>query len=227
MNTIVALEHLESLLARSEGADAPLRIVSMEGNIGVGKSTLLAEWKRRYEHDPRIVFMPEPVDQWSKIRDAEGNTILSCFYSNPDKYAFPFQVLAYTSRLAAFQQVVESHPACEIIVCERSLEADRHIFAEMMRDQGTIEPMVYEVYRTLYDATAKPFEVDTILYLEATPETCLRRIQKRDRAGEGGIQLDYLEKCHAYYEQWIARLDKVIRIGCEADKEVSVPVHLY
>ena len=215
MNTFAALEHIESLFSNG----GPLRIVSIEGNIGVGKSTLLAEWKRRYENDPRIVFMPEPVDQWSKICNEEGNTILSCFYANPDKYAFPFQVLAYTSRLAAFQKVVEMHPACEIIVCERSLEADRYIFAEMMRDQRTMEPMIYEVYRTLYDATAKPFEVDTIVYLEACPATCLRRIQKRGREGEGGIQLDYLEKCDAYYERWIGQLDKVIRVGCEEEKE--------
>ena len=218
MNTFAALEHIESLFSNG----GPLRIVSIEGNIGVGKSTLLAEWKRRYENDPRIVFMPEPVDQWSKICNEEGNTILSCFYANPDKYAFPFQVLAYTSRLAAFQKVVETYPACEIIVCERSLEADRYIFAEMMRDQRTMEPMIYEVYRTLYDATAKPFEVDTIVYLEACPATCLRRIQKRCREGEGGIQLDYLEKCDAYYERWIGQLDKVIRVGCEEEKEVSV-----
>jgi len=200
------------------------RIISVEGNIGAGKSTLLRKLEKNGTNG-KVVFMQEPVDQWSKICDAEGNTILSCFYADAGKYAFPFQVLAYTSRLAAFKQVIRDHPDCEVIVCERSLEADRFIFAEMMRDQGTMEPMLYEVYRTLYDATAHEFQVNTVVYLETTPAKCLERIHKRDREGEDGISLEYLTRCQTYYEKWL-RLVHVVRIESvdeeQEDEQVSV-----
>jgi thymidylate kinase len=39
------------------------RLISIEGNIGAGKTTLLREIKKRYESDPRIVFIDEPVEE--------------------------------------------------------------------------------------------------------------------------------------------------------------------
>jgi deoxyadenosine/deoxycytidine kinase len=37
--------------------------------------------------------------------------------------------------------------------------------------------------------------------VKANPETCLERVQKRNRKGET-IELDYLKKCHDYHESW-------------------------
>lgn len=187
-------------------------ILSIEGNIGVGKSTLLDQLKSRDYGSKKVVFMQEPVDQWSTIRNESGDTILSCFYRDPAKYAFTFQVMAFTSRLAAFKRLVKENPDCELIVCERSLEADRNIFAQMMRDQGSMEPMVYQVYDMLYAATALEFPVSNIVYLDASPETCLQRIAKRGRAGESGIGLDYLETCKSYYDEWLSKRENVVRI---------------
>ena len=188
-------------------------ILSIEGNIGAGKSTLLAQLKEVcVDSSQKVVFMQEPVDQWSSICNESGDTILSCFYQDPGKYAFAFQVMAFTSRLAAFNRVVKENPDCELIVCERSLEADRNIFAQMMRDQGSMEPMVYQVYEMLYETTASEFPASNIVYLDASPETCLKRIAKRGRAGEAGICLDYLETCKSYYDAWLLKRENVVRL---------------
>ena len=88
-------------------------ILSIEGNIGAGKSTLLEQLKSAGLDSSKVVFMQEPVDQWSKIQDLQGNTILSCFYRDPTKYAFAFQIMAYISRLSTFKQTVKDHPECE------------------------------------------------------------------------------------------------------------------
>jgi len=188
-------------------------ILSIEGNIGAGKSTLLDLVKSACIGSSRkVVFMQEPVDQWSTICNESGDTILSCFYADPAKYAFAFQVMAFTSRLAAFKRVVDDNPDCELIVCERSLEADRNIFAQMMRDQGSMEPMVYRVYEMLYETTAPKFPVSNIVYLDASPETCLQRIAKRGRAGESSIELAYLETCKSYYDAWLSQRENVFRL---------------
>ena len=186
-------------------------ILSIEGNIGAGKSTLLDQLKKE-SFGRKVVFMQEPVDQWSTICNESGDTILSCFYQDPSKYAFVFQVMAFTSRLAAFKRLVKENPDCELIVCERSLEADRNIFAQMMRDQGSMEPMVYQVYEMLYETTASEFPVSNIVYLDASPKTCLQRIAKRGRAGELSIGLDYLETCKAYYDAWLSKRENVVCI---------------
>ena len=56
-----------------------LTIVSIEGNIGSGKSTLLANLREHYRDDANIVFLKEPVDEWEKITDEKGITIIEKF----------------------------------------------------------------------------------------------------------------------------------------------------
>jgi deoxyadenosine/deoxycytidine kinase len=193
------------------------RIASIEGNIGAGKSSLLDFVRRELASQPtqdgastspRVVFMQEPVDLWETVKDSvTGETILSKFYRDPATYAFPFQVMAYTSRLAAFQRVVAEHPDCDWIVCERSLEADRHIFAEMLSDDDQIDEVMFRVYMMLYENTAHAFPVNVAFYLDADPATCLQRIERRARPGEAQISLDYLTKCKEYHDRWMADME--------------------
>jgi deoxyadenosine/deoxycytidine kinase len=206
-----ALQLIRSLLT---GESSKPIIVSIEGNIGAGKSTLL----RKIESDlgaeerDKIVCMQEPVDLWESVRDpADGESILKKFYKDQVKYAFAFQIMAYTSRLEAIKRTLERHPLCEVLVCERSLEADCNIFAKMASDDGVIDSVSYQVYEMLYKNTAI-YPVDCILYLRVEPEICLERIATRGRDGEGDIKLEYLKRCHKYYEDWISAAKQVFCI---------------
>ena len=84
----------------------PASILSIEGNIGSGKSTLLEKLKAVYKDDPKMVFLDEPVKCWNNIKDANGVTMLEKFYSDQDKYSFPFQMMAYISRLAVMKEAI-------------------------------------------------------------------------------------------------------------------------
>ena len=64
------------------------RIVTIEGNIGAGKTTLINLLKEKYKNDDRIVFLEEPVDTWEKITQ-DGKNILELFYENQQKYSLP------------------------------------------------------------------------------------------------------------------------------------------
>jgi deoxyadenosine/deoxycytidine kinase len=196
-------------------------IIAIEGNIGVGKSTLLANLKQQFaEHGIRAVFMPEPVDVWSTVTDETGETILSKYYADPAKYAFSFQIMAYTTRLTALRRIIQENPDCDVIVCERSLEADNNIFAKMLFDDKMIEYVQYGVYSLLYGDTAKEYATNGIVYLRADPAKCRERIQRRQRNGEGGISLDYLKKCDAYYEDWLGdhcANTSILRLDTNAD----------
>ena len=96
------------------------RIFSIEGNIGSGKSTLLENLKKELSNNKNIIFMKEPVDEWEEIKDASGNTMLQKFYEDQEKYSFPFQMMAYISRLNLLKTTVEKNPGA-IIISERSL----------------------------------------------------------------------------------------------------------
>ena len=183
-------------------------IIAIEGNIGAGKSTLLRHLKESFEQQgvgsDVIQFMQEPVDLWESVRDDKtGETILSKFYQDQDKYAFAFQIMAYTSRLAAFKRLVELNHSCKVIVCERSLDADRNIFAKMLHDDGTIDSVSFQVYEMLFKNTSWEFETEMVVYMDTDPEKCIERIGLRAREGESVIQLEYLARCKKYYDEWI------------------------
>jgi deoxyadenosine/deoxycytidine kinase len=176
-------------------------LISLEGNIGAGKSTLLEHLEKHFASNEEYVFLREPVHLWEHIRDKDGNTMLSKFYSDPVKYAFSFQIMAYTTRLHELKRIVRENPKCKVIICERSLEADKHIFAKMLHDDGLIESVNYQIYESYFAEYEDKFRIDGLVYVKADPETCLERVQKRNRKGET-IELDYLKKCHDYHESW-------------------------
>ena len=179
------------------------QIVAIEGNIGAGKTTIFDKLKQRLAHDSGVVFMPEPVDIWESIAGSDGETILAKFYRDPIKYAFSFQVMAYSTRLAMLRKTIKENPHCSTIICERSLEADRNIFAKMLRASGKMEDVEYQIYEMLYKDTAAEFPLHRAVYIDSEPEKCLERIGKRARNGESTIPLDYLANCRQYYDEWL------------------------
>jgi len=177
--------------------------ISVEGNIGAGKTTILKEMQKRLSND-EIVFLKEPVDIWESIRDpVDGESILEKFYKDPNKYAFSFQVMAYASRLSIIRRTLEAHPDCKVIVCERSLDADRNIFAKMLHHDGLIDHVHFQIYNHFFNEYAQDYGLSGIIYIDADPEVCKTRIEKRARTGEGNIQPEYLTKCREYHEKWL------------------------
>jgi len=182
-------------------------ILSLEGNIGAGKSTLLNELQKYYANNKEVVFMREPVELWENIQDKEGNNMLAKFYSDSVKYSFSFQIMAYTTRLHMLKKTLRENPSCKILICERSLEADKHIFAKMLHDDGLIEDVNYQIYQAYFSEYEEMFQLNGLVYVRAEPDICYQRVCKRNRNGEDSIQLDYLQKCHHYHEKWLENAD--------------------
>ena len=191
-----------------------ITIVSIEGNIGSGKSTLLETLKTIFKENGNIVFLREPVDEWEKIKDKDGNTMLQKFYANQQEYSFAFQMMAYISRLAILRESVRDimgkihkQSSCEnnkyIIITERSLYTDKYVFAKMLYDQGKIEDVKYQIYLNWFDEFAKDFPVNDVIYANTDPKKCYERIHKRARVGEEVIPLAYLTSCHDYHNTFL------------------------
>ena len=192
-------------------------IVSIEGNIGSGKSTLLSNLRETLKDRTDIVFLKEPVDEWEKITDENGLTMLEKFYSNQKEYSFPFQMMAYISRLARLKEAVKNNPD-SIIITERSLFTDKMVFAKMLYESKNIEMINYKIYLKWFDTFASEFPVDKVIYVKALPETCHNRIVKRSRTGERNIPLDYLINCDKYHNEM---LDKNSN-SCVCDNQLVI-----
>ena len=185
-------------------------IFSIEGNIGSGKSTLVKELKKSVPNilDKKVVYVQEPLDEWSKIKDKKGETILEKFYANQHKYAFSFQMMAYISRLALLRNIVRENPDA-IIITERSVFTDRQVFAKMLYDEGKIEEVDYQIYLKWFDEFIEEIPITGLIYVTTTPEKSKERVDLRARAGES-IPLSYLQRCHNYHETWIKNIKKQV-----------------
>ena len=179
------------------------RIISLEGNIGAGKTTFLKNLEECLQTNTEWVFLKEPVHIWEQICDKDGKTILSKFYENPEKYAFAFQVMAFTTRYQELKKLINENPQCKGVICERSLEADKHIFAKMLHKDGCMDDVSYTIYERYFSMYEGNFDLDGIIYLHAEPEVCFHRIAKRSRTGESNIELDYLRNCCDFHNQWL------------------------
>ena len=216
------------------------QIISIEGNIGSGKSSILHHLEQYCfatatsatatsatatafdltRHN--IVFVKEPVDEWSTICDASGETILTKFYRDPAKYAFAFQIMAYATRLNVLRKTMAENPDCSLMICERSLEADKYIFANMLHDDGLIDSVSYQIYCRNFSEYAPDFKVDKIVYINASPDVCFSRIAKRSRTGESNIELAYLQKCAKYHDKWLTESPGLLHLNTDADVEYDV-----
>lgn len=168
----------------------PLRI-AVEGNIGVGKSTLLPKLcEALAANGENWEVLSERVDE-----DPEFRALLDAFYKDPNKQA-QLQSWITHRRFKEFQ-ALEGAPQHylfersflgEIVFCHANLL--RH-----EKPDGQFISFYYNVIESL-----KKCRYDAVVYLKASPKACFDRIKYRAREAETTMPYDYVEYLHKCYE---------------------------
>ena len=182
-----------------------VKIISIEGNIGSGKSTFVKRLQEYYKDNNKIYFLQEPVNIWEGIQNENKENIIDCFYKDLDKFAFSFQMLAYISRLSLLRDAITKD--YEYIFTERCVFTDRNVFAKMLYDSGKIEKINYEIYNKWFDEFIREYNEFYYIYIKTDPTKALERVNKRSRTGET-IPIDYLIKCNDYHNDWLEKVEK-------------------
>ena len=199
-------------------------ILSIEGNIGSGKSTIL-RFLEENNYDRDIIFLKEPVDRWNTIIDEENKTILENFYQDPSSYSFMFQIMAFATRLEVLKNTIEKNPSCKIIISERSILADQQVFAKMLHNDKLIDKMGITIYNTMANNYLKDYPLQGIIYIDADPDICLSRINKRNRNGENSIELEYLQKCKMFHDEWLLKNNKIKLLHIKTNEETKFNIN--
>lgn len=186
-------------------------ILSLDGNIGAGKSTLLAQIR---EALPEIYVVDEPVGQWTALHHSNGKNLLELFYEDKKRWAYTFQNCAILTRLQNIQEAIQHLNATttgpQVILTERSVLTDKHVFAEMLRDTGVLDPMEWELYDRWFTLFHKQHPISGIIYLSTSSETSKERIHIRNRQGEDRISSEYLNALDAQHKKWVENTDKPV-----------------
>ncbi len=189
------------------------KFVAVAGNIGVGKSTLVALLSQRLGWQPFYEAVAE-------------NPYLADFYGNMRQWGFHSQVFFLSNRLRSHRQLVE-HPTS--VVQDRSVYEDAEVFACNLHQRGTLDERDYATYRGLYELLAAFLPPpDLVVYLRASAETLTRRIAQRGRAYEAAITPAYLEQLNQLYEDWIRdfTLCPVLTVPAGDLDYIANPAHL-
>jgi len=179
-------------------------IVSIEGNIGSGKSTIIKGLRKIFHlcDTIPIVYVDEPVDEWANVTDIKGTTMLELFYAEPKIYSFSFQMMAFITRFITLRDTMRANPN-SIIITERCLLTDLNIFAKMLHAQGSMADVEYTIYKKWFHYFQLQVPVSMLIYVKCSPDICLKRCIERSRAGESSITLEYLTTCNDMHNEWL------------------------
>ena len=186
-------------------------LISIEGNIGAGKSTLLNNL--RLSH-PEWHFIDEPVDFWSTLKNKEGESLFELYYHNQERWSYSFQNCAVLSRYQYIEDTIAKHKAVssgrQVYITERCLDTDHKVFAQMLHDGGKMDSLEFTLYeRWIQQLKKTSTPLSGIIYIDTSAEVCADRIKGRNREGEEGIPLQYLQDLQRYQSSWIDSTEKM------------------
>jgi len=171
--------------------------VSVEGNIGSGKSTYLKHFSR---WNDRVDIIMEPVDKW---RNLNSHNLLQMMYEDPKRWSLTFQTYVQLTMLQNHTKNTEK----PVKLMERSLHSAKYCFAENLKRTGKMPESEYEVLSGWFDFMLQcpniDLSVDLIVYLKTDPEVALRRVKERSRGEEHLINEQYIQDLHQLHEDWL------------------------
>jgi len=210
------------------------RTISIEGNIGCGKSTVMQTLQQAIASsspgavDVEYVFLDEPVSEW-RVKSFRNGTksILKLFYeavkAGDKQMAFVFQVNAFTTRQTIFLHAAEKlsngsaddgSGAVVDFISERSMLSDK-LFAENLFDLGDFSEVEIDVYRKFHQLMTKTTtdKQEVIIYLDVDYTTCHQRLLKRGRDEEQTVPPEYLRALQNKHEEMLKTFSgKIIRV---------------
>ena len=176
--------------------------IAIAGNIGSGKTTLTTMLAKHYGWIPRF----EPVDI---------NPYLEDYYKDIARWSFCLEVYFLKQR---FRDLLEIRKSDRTVVQDRSIYEGVYVFTANNRDMGNLSDRDYETYMELFEIMTDVAQLpDLMIYLRASVPHLVKNIQKRGRAYEQTMQLEYLKNLNQRYEDFIFNKYKGKVLLVEAD----------
>lgn len=156
--------------------------IAIEGVIGAGKTTLAR-------------LLQPVLSAQVVLEEFDANPFLGDFYGDRARFAFQTQIFFLLSRYRQLQQVAASLQTGESVIADYTFTKDR-LFA-CLNLHGDELATYLQVYGALSDKLPQP---DLLVYLRASTQTLLRRIEQRDRPYEREMDHDYIEALRKAYD---------------------------
>jgi deoxyguanosine kinase len=163
--------------------------IAVEGPIGVGKTTLARRIAETFHHE-------------LLLEEAELNPFLERFYQNRQQTALATQLFFLFQRVQKITELKQRDMFDHARVADFVLEKDP-LFARV-----NLEPDEYALYQKVFEKMRVDAPVpDLVLYLQASPDRLLERIERRGIDAERLIDRGYLEQLNEVYSEFFLYYD--------------------
>ena len=160
--------------------------VTIEGNIGAGKTTLAHLLSRHF--NARLI-----------LEEFADNPFLPKFYKNQEQYAFPLELFFMAERYKQLKDLLQTKDMFQNITISDYLFTKCLLFAKV-----NLPIEEFRLYQKLFDIVspqiAKP---DLLIYLHSPVNKLQQNIKKRNRPYEQDIANEYLFSLQETYTQYI------------------------
>ncbi len=160
--------------------------ITIEGNIGAGKTTLAHLLSKRL--NARLI-----------LEEFADNPFLPKFYENQQQYAFPLELFFMAERYKQLKDLLQTKDMFQHVTISDYLFTKCLLFAKV-----NLPEEEFLLYQKLFDIiNPQLVQPDLLIYLHAPVNKLKDNIKKRNRPYEQGIASEYLFSLQETYTQYI------------------------
>jgi len=160
--------------------------ITIEGNIGAGKTTLAHLLSKYY--NARLI-----------LEEFADNPFLPKFYENPGQYAFPLELFFMAERYKQLKELLQTKDMFQNITISDYLFTKCLLFAKV-----NLPEEEFRLYQKLFEIiNPQIVQPDILIYLHTPVIKLQENIKKRNREYEQSIPSDYLFNLQETYTQYI------------------------
>lgn len=160
--------------------------ITIEGNIGAGKTTLAHLLSKHY--NARLI-----------LEEFADNPFLPKFYESPEQYAFPLELFFMAERYKQLKELLQTKDMFQNITVSDYLFTKCLLFAKV-----NLPEEEFRLYQKLFDIiNPQIVQPDILIYLHTPVSKLQQNIKKRNREYEQGIPNEYLFTLQETYTQYI------------------------
>jgi deoxyguanosine kinase len=184
--------------------------VTIEGNIGAGKTTLSHLLARHY--NARLI-----------LEEFADNPFLPKFYENPNQYAFPVELFFMAERFKQLKDLLQQKDLFQQITISDYLFTKCLLFAKVNLPEDE-----FRLYQRLFEILQQQVIMpELLIYLHAPVNKLQENIRKRNRSYEQKIPDDYLFNIQQTYTHYIRQHNiKTIFVDAGNADFLGNPKHL-
>ena len=162
------------------------QFITIEGNIGAGKTTLAHLLSRHY--NARLV-----------LEEFADNPFLPKFYENPQLFAFPLELFFMAERYKQLKELIQQKDLFQNLTISDYLFTKCLLFAKV-----NLPDDEFRLYQRLFDIIHQQLiQPDIVIYLHTPVSKLQANIKKRNRSYEQNIPDGYLFNLQETYTHYI------------------------